>query len=67
MERECGIIERGEIMETVQDGYRIVSFDRDGITTPPLKPLEEGQTYSDGDKVYYFIFKDGTGRIICKL
>ena len=67
MEREYGIIERGEIKEAVQGGYIIASIDRNGIVTPPIKALEEGQSYSVGDKVYYFIFKDGTGRILCGL
>lgn len=64
MERERGVIERGQVVETGANGYAIQSLDRDGIKTPPLKALEEGQSYSVGDKVYYFIFKDGTGRII---
>ena len=65
MERERGVIERGQVAGAETDGYVIQSLDRDGIKTPPLKALEEGQSYSVGDKVYYFIFKDGTGRIIC--
>ena len=67
MEREHGIIERGEVIEVKTGGYVIASADRDGIITPPLGPLESGHSYSVNDKVYYFIFKDGTGRIICKL
>ena len=67
MERENGIIERGEILEETTNGYVIKSEDRDGIVTPPLKSIDEEQTYSTGDKVYYLIFRDGTGRIICKL
>ena len=71
MEREKGIIERGEILEQSAGGYIIKSLDRDGITTPPLRTIQDGQAgvtppaYAVGDKVYYFIFKDGTGRIIC--
>lgn len=70
MEREHGIIERGEILEINQSGYVIKSLDRDGITTPPIKTIEDGQAgivppvYAVGNKVYYFIFKDGTGRVI---
>ena len=73
MEREHGIIERGKVIETATTGYRIASLDRDGIETPPLKPIESGQnsgetpTYNVGDMVYYFIFRDGTGRIICAI
>lgn len=67
MERERGIIERGMILEKTDDGYKIASIDRDGIEIPPIKPLEDGQTYAAGQKVYYFAFGDGTGRIICGL
>ena len=65
MEREHGIIERGKVIEAATTGYRIAS--------PPLKPIESGQnsgetpTYNVGDMVYYFIFHDGTGRIICAI
>ena len=58
---ERGAIERGEIAEVSGNGYIVMSLDRDGITTPPL----DEETYSVGDKVYYFYFRDGTGRIIC--
>lgn len=61
---ERGGIERGEIAEVSGNGYIVKSLDRDGITTPPLEALHE-ETYSVGDKVYYFYFRDGTGRIIC--
>ena len=63
MER-TGKIERGIIKAASKDGYTIASYDREGIETPPLMPLEE-ETYSVGDKVYFFYFHDGTGRIIC--
>lgn len=71
MERERGTIERGIILTATAAGYTIASLDRDGIETPPLKTIQHGQagttppTYAVGDTVYYFIFKDGTGRIIC--
>ena len=70
-EREYGIVERGKVSDVTANGYSISSLDRDGITTPPIQPVEYGQsgvtvpTYAAGDMVYYFIFKDGTGRIIC--
>lgn len=67
MGREYGIIERGEILTVEQSGYTIASYSRDGITTPPLKALMDGKTYSVGDKVSYFIFSDGTGRVIDKI
>lgn len=71
MERERGVIERGKVIEVAESGYRIASLDRDGIETPPIKPIESGQgitpVYAVGDKVYYFFFHDGTGRIICAI
>ena len=73
MEREHGIIERGKITAVSEDGYSVASIDRYGIETPPLKALEYGQsggsvpTYSVGETVYYFVFRDGTGRIICAI
>ena len=71
MERERGVIERGKVIEVAESGYRIASLDRDGIETPPIKPIESGQgitpVYAVGDNVYYFFFHDGTGRIICAI
>mgnify|MGYP006873098553 CR=1 FL=1 len=63
-EPEKGIIERGKIISAEAGGYVIASIDRDGIETPPLAALHSGETYSAGDHVYYFIFGDGTGRIL---
>ena len=64
MEREKGTIERGEIA-SVSDGlYTINSLDRKGITTPPMASVD-GRSYLVGDRVYFFYFADGTGRIIC--
>lgn len=64
-EREKGAIERGKILAVEDGGYTIASLDRDGITTPPLLPVSESDTFSPGDRVFYFYFRDGTGRIIC--
>lgn len=65
MDRTIGIIERGLIAGRDEAGWRVASLDRDGIVTPPLKPLTDGDSFMDGERVYYFIFPDGTGRIIC--
>lgn len=59
-------IERGIITAVEDDGYVIVSYDRKGIVLPPLKGYDDA-TYTVGDKVFYFVFHDGTGRIICGL
>ena len=71
MEREKGIIERGRIIAIKDQGYSVASLDRDGIETQPIRPIEHGQAnanvpeYTVGTMVYYFVFHDGTGRIIC--
>jgi len=73
MEHERGIIERGKVTAVSANGYTVASLDRDGIETPPLRPMQYGQSggtvpeYAVGNRVYYFIFKDGTGRIICAI
>ena len=59
------MIERGKILSVSNGEYIIASLDRDGIVTPPLKPVQASDTYSAGDMVYFFYFKDGTGRILC--
>lgn len=64
MEGTGGNIERGIVKTVTDNGYSLASYDRDGIETPPLKPIDE-KTYSVGDKVYFFYFHDGTGKIIC--
>lgn len=66
MEKVGGNIERGIIKAISGDGYSILSYDRDGIETPPLRSVD-GKSYSIGDRVYFFYFNDGTGKIICGL
>ena len=58
-------IERGTILSASTDGYKVKSFDRDGIITPPIKPISTDTTYTVGDTVYFFLFLDGTGKILC--
>lgn len=60
-------IERG-VIETIEDGrYRVASFTRNGITSLPLKAMNEADTLSVGDRVYFFLFDDGDGLIIGKM
>ena len=59
------IIERGKILTVTADGYTVESLDREGIKSPPIKNIDN-TTYTMGDMVYFFLFRDGTGRIICK-
>ena len=62
-----GMIERGTVSTVSNGAYTIASLDRDGIMTPPLLPLNTEDSFSVGDRVYYFYFADGTGRIIGQL
>ena len=57
-------IERGYILEATAEGYRVASYDRVGIETPPIRPINDN-AYTKGDMVYFFLFPDGTGKIIC--
>ena len=66
-EREHGKIERGIITAVSSGKYTVASIDREGITLPPMAALFEETEYAEGDKVVYFSFKDGTGRIICMM
>lgn len=57
------IIERGIIAEVREDGYKVHSYSRSGITTPAI-PSASGATFKVGDRVYFFVFEDGHGAII---
>ena len=57
------IIERGIILSVEADGYRVQSFTRDGIATPPLPAIGEAE-YAAGNRVYFFLFDDGHGAIL---
>lgn len=73
MDKSMCAIERGFITGIEDSGYIIASLDRDGIITPPIKPIEAGKPgiqepdYNIGNMVIYFIFKDGTGKILCAI
>lgn len=64
------MIERGKVRTVVKDetekttGYEVDSIDRKGIISPPIMPIDSN-TYTVGDAVYFFLFRDGTGKIIC--
>lgn len=75
MEKTCtewgARIERGKVTGTETSGgnirYILASYDRNGITTPGLAPLPAGETYAEGDGVYFFLYPDGTGRILGRI
>lgn len=58
------LIERGKIETVSIEGYTVTSFDREGIVTGPIRPID-GHLYTVGDTVYFFLFPDGTGQILC--
>ena len=59
-------LERG-VIDCIEDGkYRVSSITRDGITSMPIKPVREEDTYEIGDMVYFFLFNDGDGLILRK-
>lgn len=58
-------IERGYILDVAASrSYYVASYDRAGIETPPIQPIDN-KTYTKGELVYFFLFPDGTGKIIC--
>jgi len=65
-ENVCGfgaVIERGIVTAEENGLYAVRSFDRPGLVTPPLPPPVE-ESYTVGAKVFFFLFEDGTGRIL---
>lgn len=63
--RYGAMIERGRITAAEPGGYAVASLDREGIESPLLKTIDN-TTYTVGDTVYFFLFRDGTGKILCK-
>ena len=57
-------IERGKILTATEAGYSVKSLDRDGIISPPIQTIDDS-TYTVDDMVYFFLFRDGTGKILC--
>lgn len=66
MDTKCmpgAFIERGEIKAAGGNGYVIRSLDRLGIESREIQAAGEA-TYAVGDRVYFFLFRDGTGMIL---
>ena len=59
-------IERGTILTAADGEYTVASADRDGIMTPRITGIDN-TTYTVGDTVYFFLFRDGTGKILGKV
>lgn len=58
------VIERGRIVGSSPEGYSVESLDRQGIVSPPIIAISDAE-YTVGDMVVFFLFGDGTGRILC--
>lgn len=56
-------IECGKVTAAQEEGYKVQSYTRDGLITPPLQPITQ-ETYEVGDFVYFFLFDDGHGAIL---
>jgi len=65
--RERGLpgamIERGKITAAEDGAYTVESYDRPGKEII----LNAAEEYSAGEKVYFFSFPDGEGKIIGKI
>ncbi len=59
-------IERGLITDKTSVGYIIKSIDRTGIITPAIESSGQ-ELYTVGELVNFYLYSDGTGRIICGL
>lgn len=59
-------IERGKILTATVEGYTVASLDREGIESLPISAIHE-DNYTVGDMVYFFLFRDGTGKILCRV
>lgn len=59
-------VERGRIAESTGGGYRVENLDRRGLISCVIGGIDD-TAYSVGDTVYFFMFRDGTGKIVCKV
>ena len=58
-------VERGRVIAMEGNGARVASLSRTGVVTPPLAyDIRFEPPISTGDGVFFFVFEDGSGRII---
>lgn len=58
-------IERGVIQAVSSGLYTVASFSRDGLITPGIPALPgTGGPYTVNEKVYFFLFGDGSGLVL---
>lgn len=63
---EGATVERGRIVHVTDAGYLVVSLDRAGLVSGVITGTDD-TAYQMGDMVYFFLFRDGTGKIICRI
>jgi len=63
---DLAMIERGIVKAVSAGQYTIESYGRSGLTTPAIPALHTGESYAEGDKVYFFLFGDGHGAVLGK-
>lgn len=61
-----GTIERGTILTAEYGRYTVMSLDRPGVVTMPLRAAGT-ETYQTGDKVALVSFPDGDGLVLGKI
>ena len=69
-------VEMGILKSREGDRWRVESCTRKGVVTPPIAVLpvwpmcpmlENPMTYQAGDRVYYFVTKEGSGMVLYKI
>lgn len=66
MERLHGAaLERGRVAKIENGKYRVESLDRPGLKSTAIKVFS-GETLTEGDSVFFYLFADGDGIILCK-
>lgn len=58
-------LERGRVVGIENEKYRVESLDRPGLKSKAMKVFS-GETLTEGDSVFFYLFADGDGIILCK-
>ena len=65
-QKNTAAIERGRIAEVVGGEYRVKNLDRPGLISRVITGTDD-TAYQAEDMVYFFMFNDGNGKILCKI
>lgn len=67
--QECppagALVERGRIAQIANDGYRVENLDRRGLTSRAVEAMDNTE-YAVDDIVLFVMYRDGTGKILCR-